>query len=193
VPGVDFAHAVRVGRQVRTQGGADLTHEGQGRLRWRPDSQQQGRFGVGIAEAMPVPAGCGEHGACRRFLRLTVTGHQQSSAQYIDPFIELVMGVRDRPSEIRRDNNFHRREPRRLAVLARQDVQLLAGVGEASPSPWRISMVMPPFLPRELPEPRGNLTRRAVRTHLPLVARVFLGVSRRVGKDPPRQWRAGLA
>jgi hypothetical protein len=80
---------------------------------------------------MPVPAGDREHGTRRCFLRVTVSGHQQPPAEHVDPLIELVMSVRDRPGKMSRDDDLHRGEASRLASLARQDVQLLAGIGEA--------------------------------------------------------------
>ena len=70
--GCSFAHAVRVWRGVRRQRGANVLHEGQGRP-WRgPQSEDPGLLVRWVAEAVPVRAGCHEHRARHRLLRLTV-------------------------------------------------------------------------------------------------------------------------
>jgi hypothetical protein len=58
-----------------------------------PRFPDQGLFRVWVAEAVPLAAGCGEHGTRHCLLRLAITGHQQPPAEHADPLIELVAGV----------------------------------------------------------------------------------------------------
>ena len=82
---------------IGPQRGADVLHEGQGRL-WRgPQSEHPGLLIRWVAEAVPVPAGRYEHRARYRLLRLAVTDDQQPSAEHVDGLVELIMRVRDRP------------------------------------------------------------------------------------------------
>jgi hypothetical protein len=130
VPGVNLAHAVGGGWAVGPERGADISHECQGGLWRRPDSQHQGTVCRRIAEAVPVPARRHEHRARCRFLRLIVAGHQQPPAEHVDGFVECVVGMRDRPGEVSGDGQLHDGKTGRLAVLAGQDAHGLPGVGE---------------------------------------------------------------
>src|ERR1700755_3436993 len=133
VPGVDVAHPLRVGRDVRGQGRADLAHEGQGRFRRCPDPQHQGTLGGRVAEAVPLPARSHEQRPGHRFGRLVVAVYEQPAAEHVDRLVELVVRVRDGSGEMRRDGELHGGEAGRQAVLAREDVRRLASVGERGP------------------------------------------------------------
>lgn len=103
MPRVKLAHAVRVRRGIGLERGADVAHESQGWFRRCPDAQYQGNLRGRIAEKMPLPARCHEHRSRCRFLRLIVAAHKQPSAEHVNGLVELVMRMRDRPSEVSGD------------------------------------------------------------------------------------------
>jgi hypothetical protein len=79
VPGVNLAHQTGIWRIARGQGGADITHECDGRAGRSPDSQHRGIGVVRVAEAVPLPARSDEHepGGC--LLGLIISGYQQTA------------------------------------------------------------------------------------------------------------------
>jgi hypothetical protein len=81
VPGVNLADLIGIRRRVWAQGGADVAHEGDGRVGRGPDSQHPGPGAVRVSEGVPLPAGGDEYGPGGCFLRLIISGDQQAAAQ----------------------------------------------------------------------------------------------------------------
>jgi hypothetical protein len=133
VPGVNLAHQTGIWRIARGQGGADITHECDGRAGRSPDPQHHGIGVVRVAEAVPLPASSDEHGPGGCLLRLIISGYQQTAMQDIDRLIESVVGVRDGPGEMSRDGDLHGREARRPILMTGKDVHRLPRVPEGRP------------------------------------------------------------
>ena len=69
----------------------------------------------------------------RLLRRFAVAVDEQAPAEYVDRLVELVVRVRDRPGEVRRDGELHGGEAGRQAALACEDGRRLASVGERGP------------------------------------------------------------
>jgi hypothetical protein len=130
MPGVDFTHAVRVGRRAGLQYRTDLPHEGQGRFRWRPDSQTRACSGCGLLKLCRWPRGAVnmEPATASCGWPSPATSSRPRSTQI--PSSNWSRAC-DRASETGRDGDLHRGKSRGLVVFARQHVHLLASVGEA--------------------------------------------------------------
>src|SRR5215207_9742163 len=114
---VDVAHALRVGWAVGRQRSADIAHEGKGRCGGRPQPEDQSRLIVGILEAMAMSSGRDEHRAGHRLFRIAVIENEQTTAQYVDRLVELVVGMGYWSCEVRRDRELGSGETRGGSVL----------------------------------------------------------------------------